>query len=109
MDFLLRFVPPCILHHFTGLYCPGCGGTRAFVALTHGQFLKSLYYHPLVLYTVVCLAWYLIKQVTIAISRGKINIPMPDPKILIGLAAVIVIVNCLVRNILYIGWGTTIY
>jgi len=109
MDFILIIMPPCILHHFTGLYCPGCGGTRAFVALTHGQFLKSLYYHPLVLYAAVCFTWYLIKQIAKAISRGKVNIPMPNPHLLISIAAIIVGINFVARNILYLGWGINIH
>lgn len=43
-------VPPCYFHQLTGLYCPGCGGTRAWIALLHGHFLHSLVYHPVVLY-----------------------------------------------------------
>ena len=109
MDFILDIMPPCILHHFTGLYCPGCGGTRAFIALTHGQFLKSLYYHPLVLYTVVCLTWYLLKQIVKVTSGEKVSIPMPDSKLLISIAAIVVIANCIVRNVLYLGWGISIY
>ncbi len=40
----------CGFRKLTGLYCPGCGGTRAVVALAKGQLLTSLYYHPLPLY-----------------------------------------------------------
>lgn len=43
-------VPPCLFYRLTGLYCPGCGGTRAWIALVHGRFLRSLLYHPVVLY-----------------------------------------------------------
>lgn len=46
-------IKPCLLLTTLGLYCPGCGGTRAVEALFHGQLLTSLWYHPLVLYTVV--------------------------------------------------------
>ena len=28
----LEIVPPCAFHKITGLYCPGCGGTRAVFA-----------------------------------------------------------------------------
>ena len=41
---------PCLFHRLTGLYCPGCGGTRAINYLLHGQIVKSIQYHPLVLY-----------------------------------------------------------
>ena len=34
----------------TGLYCPGCGGTRALKAFLRGEFLTSFRYHPLILY-----------------------------------------------------------
>ncbi|MFR1833570.1 MAG: DUF2752 domain-containing protein [Lachnospiraceae bacterium] len=44
---------PCLFRLFTGLYCPGCGGTRAVQALLSGQIGKSLYYHPFVLYAAV--------------------------------------------------------
>ena len=37
----------CAFRRITGLYCPGCGGTRSFVYLIHGHIIKSLAYHPL--------------------------------------------------------------
>ena len=40
---------PCPFHALTGLYCPGCGGTRALAALARGQVLQSLWLHPLAL------------------------------------------------------------
>jgi len=109
MDFILRLMPPCILHHFTGFYCPGCGGTRAFVALIHGQFLKSFYYHPLVFYVAVCLTWYALKQGLEIASSEKISIPMPKIEVLSYIAAIIVGTNFVIRNILYLVWGITIY
>ena len=44
---------PCPFQFVTGLYCPGCGGTRALLALLSGNVKESLYYHPFVLYMVV--------------------------------------------------------
>ena len=34
--------PACVFHQLTGLYCPGCGMTRALHALVHFDFLRAL-------------------------------------------------------------------
>ena len=43
-----RFLMPCMFLKLTGLYCPGCGGTRAVAALLKGKWLLSFFYHPIV-------------------------------------------------------------
>jgi hypothetical protein len=35
--------PQCLLYKTTGLYCAGCGATRALHALLHGRFLEALH------------------------------------------------------------------
>lgn len=40
-------LPGCMFYHFTGLYCPGCGMTRALHALVHGDVAQSLAMNPL--------------------------------------------------------------
>lgn len=44
---------PCLFRSVTGLYCPGCGGTRALKYLLRGDIGRSLWYHPLVGYMAV--------------------------------------------------------
>jgi len=34
------------MHAFTGLYCPGCGATRAMHALVHGDFAQAMAMNP---------------------------------------------------------------
>ncbi|MEC3993482.1 DUF2752 domain-containing protein [Actinacidiphila sp. DG2A-62] len=34
--------PVCPLLHYTGLYCPGCGGLRSAYAVAHGRFGTAL-------------------------------------------------------------------
>lgn len=43
----------CVLLEKYQIYCPGCGGTRAIKALLQGEFIKSFWYHPIVLYAVL--------------------------------------------------------
>ncbi len=45
----LIFLPPCLLHKFTGLYCPFCGGTRAMYYLLHGNFALAFRMNPLLI------------------------------------------------------------
>ncbi|MBN1336410.1 MAG: DUF2752 domain-containing protein [Deltaproteobacteria bacterium] len=45
----------CLFYNLTGLHCPGCGLTRSFVFMGHGQVLDAFRIHPLgpILYLVV--------------------------------------------------------
>jgi len=49
----------CPFYNLTGLPCPGCGLTRAFVCLGHGRWHESLHWHPLgwLVYGVCLLLW----------------------------------------------------
>ncbi|MGI4789608.1 MAG: DUF2752 domain-containing protein [Janthinobacterium lividum] len=49
----------CLFYNLTGLPCPGCGLTRAFVCIGHGQWRESLHWHPLgwLIYGIFGLLW----------------------------------------------------
>jgi hypothetical protein len=40
-------LPPCPLHRYTGLWCPGCGTTRALHQLLHGNVAAAFQFNPL--------------------------------------------------------------
>lgn len=40
-------LPGCLFFHFTGLYCPGCGSTRALHGLVHGDLAQAWAMNPL--------------------------------------------------------------
>lgn len=52
----VHLLPPCFLYSTTGLYCPGCGGTRAMHQLLHGNLAMSLRCNVLLL---IILPWLL--------------------------------------------------
>jgi hypothetical protein len=39
-------VPLCLVKGLTGLDCPGCGMTRAFLFIGHGRFADAAALHP---------------------------------------------------------------
>jgi hypothetical protein len=38
----IAFYPQCPIHEYLGIFCPGCGATRAFAAVLHGHFMDAL-------------------------------------------------------------------
>lgn len=54
---ILRFISGndtlCFFKIYTGLPCPGCGMTRAFLAVSSGNFQESFYWHPLWMWLVI--------------------------------------------------------
>ncbi len=57
---LTTFPPPCIFRKATGIYCPGCGSTRALRALSQGDFLAALRYNPLTIAVLFALPFLLV-------------------------------------------------
>lgn len=58
-----NFYPVCQFHLLTGLYCPGCGATRATYQLLHGNFLTALHDNAVYVLSLIVLAlrglWFL--------------------------------------------------
>lgn len=65
----------CPFHTMTGLPCPGCGLTRAFVCLGHRQFGQSLHWHPIgwLVYGVLVLLW---ARAGLTWARGRPVVPL---------------------------------
>ena len=90
---------PCVFHAVTGLYCPGCGGTRAAEALGKGSILLSFLYHPIVVYAVVIYLWFMISHTIEYLFRHRVQIGMRYRNLYIYLALVLVIINIAVKDI----------
>lgn len=96
---------PCLFHLFTGYYCPGCGGTRAVRELLKGHIVKSVYYHPLVLYGAVLYLCFMVTQTIERVSRGHIPIGMRYRNCYVWFAMVIILLNFVVKNVLHYFYG----
>lgn len=95
---------PCIFHAFTGLYCPGCGGTRAVRLLFEGHILESLYYHPFVFYGALLYAWFMVSNSIEYFSRGKLRVGMRYHKWYTVFAVVIIALNFILKNGVMLIW-----
>ncbi len=95
---------PCVWYVAYGLYCPGCGGTRAVVSLMQGEFLRSFLYHPAVPYTVILVLMYMISHTLNLITRGKMKAMLFRGIYLYSILAVIII-QCIVKNV-FVLWGS---
>jgi hypothetical protein len=95
---LIRLMPLCSFYTSTGFYCPGCGGTRAVLALFRGEILKSLFYHPVVPYAAVVSGWFMITQTIERLSRGKWKVAMHFRMIYVYILLALLAIQFLWKN-----------
>lgn len=90
---------PCIWYNVVGIYCPGCGGTRAIRELIRGNILKSFYFHPFVPYAAIITFIFMASWTCWYISKGKIKgIRFQNWFLYIGIT--IAIIQWILKNIL---------
>ena len=106
---LRRFIPriPCFFSNVLGIYCPGCGGTRAVYALLHGRLLKAVWCHPLVPYGAVIYGGFMLTQGLHRLGVRYIK-PWKFHNWYLYGAMAILVCNFLVKNLLRVVWGVTI-
>ena len=66
----VNFFPVCPLYAMTGLACPGCGLTRGFHALFHGDVLTALHFNAL-LPIFAFLIGFLLVSLVLIVARGR--------------------------------------
>ena len=99
---------PCMFVLVFGMYCPGCGGTRALSALLSGHPLQSFLYHPAVDYVGILCGWFMVSQTIERVSQGRIRIGMKYHDYYLWILLAILILHCGIRNILKLLWGIEI-
>lgn len=89
-------VYPCLFHVVTGAYCPGCGGTRAFLALLQGRVIDSIRLNPLILYMAVSIPSFLLYRFYCMQKRRAPRPAVWMTALFIGIA--VLAVNFAVKN-----------
>ena len=89
----------CIIFEVAGLYCPGCGASRACYSILHGDWRAAAGYNVLLVVLLPIVAVYIIMKTIDWMITGinHIDSHIPD-KVLYGLLGVVIVYGIL-RNI----------
>ena len=75
------FFPTCPFHEITGLNCPGCGMTRGFNALFHGDILGALHYNLLIPFFAFLFSYFALSLLMVAVRGYGLSWKIFTPKI----------------------------
>jgi hypothetical protein len=91
----------CYFRKITALDCPGCGLTRGFIALCHGDFAEAFSVNALTYIVAPFFAYRLLRAMSATIFRRYIDIRLP----LFGIISIITLalLYAFIRLIIEIG------
>lgn len=94
------FFPVCPLYAMTGLHCPGCGLTRGFHALFHGDVIAALGYNAFVPFYFLLFVYIAVSMFLVAARGRGLPLKITRPDLLFGLMASMIVFG-VVRNLPY--------
>ena len=92
---------PCVFYQVTGLRCPGCGNTRAVLALLRLQFSEAIGYNLLFPAEILYILWVYFAAARRYWKEGKFSYRPPLPALDI-IFLIVLLIWWIVRNILHI-------
>ena len=69
-EYVKSISPGCTFRKYTGISCPGCGGTRAAGALLHGDIVGAFQYNFLLPVGIFALAVEYVRLIIANFTRG---------------------------------------
>ena len=93
-------IPECAVFKNIGIYCPGCGATRAVYSLYNGDVLKSIYYNPIIMYILIVLLLYLITEGISKIIKKENKCILKDVNLYVYCGLVILLINWVIKLIM---------
>ena len=97
------FFPRCLLHQFTGLQCPGCGGQRSLHHLLHGELATAFRCNALFVTLLPIGVWHLVRR-ALRPWRGYELPALFRHHAWLWVSAVATIVFAIVRNLPAFDW-----
>ena len=98
----------CIFHKFTGLYCIGCGGTRAMLSFFRGDIFLSMKYHVFTAYGLSCFFLFMGSHYLSILTKDRIK-GMHFRLIYVIIAVVLLIGQFIIRNIMLVKYQTILW
>ena len=98
----------CFFFTKWGIYCPGCGGTRSLLALIDGRILQAVYYHPVFILALFFIPIYLVIQSVCRLAGSSPPKGLVFRRSWIYALFILLIGNCLVRNLLLLFFSIPI-
>lgn len=93
-----NFFPVCPLLSMTGYACPGCGLTRGFHALFHGDVVTALDFNALVPVWAMVFGYVFVSFVVLAV-RGRGLVMWPTRPVFLSLFLIVLVVFGVLRNV----------
>jgi hypothetical protein len=106
--FVLRFNPtdgvpdptgPCLWHALTGINGPGCGGTRMFYYLLHGNLVEAARHHLAALVAAPFLVYHGIRWAVLAWFGRELPALRLPPRVYWGYAVAFLLYSTVLRNL----------
>ncbi|MDQ3061249.1 MAG: DUF2752 domain-containing protein [Acidobacteriota bacterium] len=77
--------PVCPLYSLTGIHCPGCGLTRGFHALFHGDILTALHFNALLPIYAFVFGFLVVSMFLVAVRGRGLSWKIIPPSAMYGL------------------------
>lgn len=94
----VNFFPVCPLYAMTGLACPGCGLTRGFHALFHGDVVSALDYNALLPVFAFIFGYFFAAMFLVAVRGRGLSFEIFRPRFLYGFL-ILALAFALLRNL----------
>lgn len=90
---------PCVFYQATGLYCSGCGASRALRSILHLDFYQALRYNAIFTFALPLIAAYFGAFFLSYIRFGKDKISEKIPMKIIWIFIAVALIYGILRNI----------
>lgn len=91
-------LPQCVWFSLTGLYCPGCGSTRALHYLLHGELGRAFRMNGFMVLSLPLLLWSFTRWLRYRVW-GHVPRPVPYAALLTRMVALAIMAYFVLRNI----------